>query len=244
MAMPPAISVFQEYGYIQDGDVLDLDTEYQFGFMVSSETGLASLRIVVDEDYEYINLDLSGLNSYTYSGVITYSLSKMMKEIIGESVIKAVVTDSDGRTNSASIRVSLNQPSQPLVPVGFTWHRLGYNSDGLDDFGLVWQGNYGKGIYAKIVPMEGVTLFIFDPEVWYSVTTNFEKVALFTNAIETQTPVSAYSNVAVDMASQIYDDVIGTIMPDGTLHLMHVTSSTSQYVGIQGLETTVTGEAK
>ena len=56
--------------------------------------------------------------------------------------------------------------------------------------------------------------------------------------------IAMYNNVDVNLANGTYDDVIGTRMPDGTLHLIHVTS---HRVGAQqsaGRPIYINGQAK
>ncbi|MBQ8958799.1 MAG: hypothetical protein IJ057_09955 [Bacteroidales bacterium] len=252
----PSIQVLQQEGYLQNGDVVDLspDTLY-FGFTMASnnETNkeLAKLTVKVETfDTEGASIESSNWTgdngevltgtSYTYTSGIYFGT----RDIIGRAVITATVTDAAGETATATIQVSLNEAAQQLIGSTFTWYRLGSTITGLDEFGLNWRGNYPRDTYAKLEPKDGVKLFIFHSEDWTNVNTDVEKAALFNNALEIMTPADNYFNVNVTQANMTYDDVLGTVMADGTCHLIHVTNSHAETVTGQGTAVTITGEAK
>lgn len=250
----PTIEIMQGEDFIQEGDILDLDVDYQYGFRMVSNSQtmmeLATLKLEFKlfdmEDIELFSIDttlfISG-TEYVYQDVIQFS----MRELVGKVSFTGTVTDVGGNSASTTFDVfinQLNQPAYPLEVMAFEWYRLGATATGLEEFGLYWHSNIMRDIYAKLVPLDGVKLFIFNSEKWDEVTTDVEKAALFLEAIETQQTADEYTNVNVSMASMSYDDVIGTVMPDGTCHLIHVTRSYSEYVGPQGISITITGEAK
>ena len=240
----PTITILEGEEYVIDGQTVDLGTEYTFGFTMASnaETGkaLASLKVTIDS-VEWANVDLTGMTEYTYTDVVTYTPQR--DSIIGISHITAVVTDVAGETNYATITLNINEPAQPLVSRAFQWYRLGSTITGLDEFGLQWKGNYPKDTYAKLIPQDGVKLFIFESANWENVTTDVEKAALFSNALETMETADEYWNVNVTQQDMDYDDVIGTVKADGTCYLIHVTHSHSVLLN-SGTETTITGETK
>ena len=228
--------------YLYDGMQVDVNVEYPFCFKVASNTetakDLANFKVYIDDEIQ-VDSTISG-KEFEFSGIFSYEL----REVIDETVIKAVVTDVDGKVNTATINLTVNQPALPLIGTTFTWYRLGNTITGLDEFGLSWKGNYPKDTYAKLVPQDGVKLFIFEAEDWDRVTTDLEKAAFFNNAVETLHTADEYFEVNVTQMNMTYDDVIGTIMPDGTCHLIHVTQSHTEYVAPTGTATTITGEAK
>lgn len=242
----PTIQVYNgEDGYVLATDTVNVNTEVNFGFVVASSATtnkeLVSLVVKVD-DTEWANKDLTGMTEYTYTDKVVYEYDR--DEIVGTSVITATVTDAAGQVATATINLTINQPAQPLIARTFTWYRLGNTITGLDEYGLNWRGNYPRDTYAKLEPKDGVKLYIFNSEDWTNTTTDLEKAALFNNALETMTPAENYFNVNVTQANMTYDDVIGTVLADGTCHLIHVTSSKATYLGTQGTEITITGESK
>ena len=236
----PSIAVLQEEGYVVNGSVVDLNTEVQFGFVCTAnvETGkkLASLVVKID-DTEWANENLSGKTEYTYKDVVKYSPEE--KDIIGESVITAILTDEDGKTATASITLSVNNPAQPLNAVDFEWYRLGNTQTGLEEYGLFWERNI-KDTHAQIKPLDGVTLYKFEPTVWDATTTDIEKAAAFADGAIS---ILVYNNVSTS-AGGTYDDVIGTKMEDGTLHLIRVTKCEIGAFQPEGYPITISGEAK
>ena len=153
---------------------------------------------------------------YTHRDTLRFSRN----EIIGNCVITAKVADVAGESATATIKVSLNQPEEPLAIVDFEWYRLGNTTTGLEEYGLKWEQN-AKSPFAQIKPMDGVILYKFDSSVWDEVTYETQKIAKFSDGATT---ASVYNNVDVNTGAQ-YDDVIGTRTMDGKFHLIHVTSS-------------------
>ena len=127
----------------------------------------------------------------------------------------------------------------PLAVTDFEWYRQGTTQTGLGHYGLNWVGNY-KSPYAQIKPLDGVTLYSFDNSSWNATNTDVEKTALFANSGQM---ITVYNNVDVNYYNSTYDDVIGTKMADGTLHLIHVTSCTSSS-SPGGVICTIHGQSK
>lgn len=217
VVVPPTIEVLAEENYLFDGCIVAVGETYNYGFHMASDAGLSSLNVLINDDLADV-MDLSGAVSYDYRNIVVFGLDK---EIIGECTITAEVTDVNGHSNSASFTVFIDY-EQILEASPFEWRKDGAASAvGLEEFGLSWEMN-SKDIYARIRPLEGVTLFQFDPYVWSDVTTGTDKAMLFTNALETTMPLYEYAHVSA-MSSQNYDDVIGTILPNGNLYLLHIT---------------------
>lgn len=248
----PTIAVITGENYVYDGQTIDVNTDYLFGVRAASnsQTGkeLASFKLNLkimnmDDQVEYTQdttYAISG-TEYVYQDTLGFTYNR---ELVGKVEITATAIDADGKSCHVTINLTINQPAQPLIARTFTWYRLGNTITGLDEYGLNWRGNYPRDTYAKLEPKDGVKLYIFNSEDWTNTTTDLEKAALFNNALETMTPAENYFNVNVTQANMTYDDVIGTVLADGTCHLIHVTSSKATYLGTQGTEITITGESK
>ena len=244
----PTIQILTEEGYVQNNDVLDMYTDYLFGFDMASSTTtnkeLTNLKVNVEAFdlegtstgvTEWANKDLTGLTSFHYVDTLFVELERY--EILGSAVVTAVVTDAAGQTATASFTVSVGMENA-LEPVEFTWNRHGgAAATGLDEFGLEWNSN-AKEIYAVITPKEGAILYRFDPEVWEATTTTTEKAALFG---ETAISVAQFKEVSCTAVDKDYDIVLGTSY-NGEFHLIHVTHS--HVFTFKGTDVTITGEAK
>ena len=248
----PQIAVMTGENYVYDGQTIDLDTDYMIGFRVASNS--QTMKELKTLQLTGKIFDLDGTETYSEDTIINITGTEfvyeevlnltMDRELVSKVEFSATVTDVDGKMNSTTLNLNVNRPAQPLIGRTFQWYRLGNTITGLDEYGLNWRGNYPRDTYAKLEPQDGVKLFIFDAEDWANTNTDIEKAALFNNAIETMTPAENYFNVNVTQANMTYDDVIGTVMPDGTCHLMHVTKSHAETVTGQGTAVTIDGEAK
>lgn len=239
----PSIAILAGEGYVTDGAIVNLNETVNFGFILASnlETNkeLKSLVITID-DAEFDNVELTG-TSYTYTSELVYSMEE--REIIGESVIKAIVTDVEGETATATITLSINEPSAPLFVTPINWVRRGANvTEGaaqLEALGLTWAGSY-KEIFATFKPIEGYNLYKIDAN-WEEILTVADKAALFATAMETMHPMESFREITTAHSSD-YDAIIGTIK-DGEMHLMHITHCAVE-TGNYGTQLTITGEAK
>lgn len=240
----PSIAILAEEGYVTDGAIVNLDETVNFGFVLASnpETNkeLKSLLVTVDdEEWDNGLIELTG-TSYTYTSSIKYSISK---EIISESVIKAIVTDVEGETATATITLSINEPSAPLFVTPINWVRRGANvtegADQLANFGLTWSGSY-KEIFATFKPAEGYSLYKIEGN-WDEIVTVADKAAAFATAMETTHSLESFREITTAHSSD-YDAIIGTIK-DGEMHLMHITHCAVE-TGNYGTQLTITGEAK
>ena len=231
---PPVVSVLGEEGYLYDGQIVDENVEYTFGFNLESFSGLSFLRITIGDEI-FDEKHFSGETSYIYENSVVFTVAK---EIIGDCTFTAVVIDVHNQSSSASFTVYINQQEQPLLSTPFEWVRTGAAEGvGLEEFGLSWRQN-SKDIFARIKPLDGVTLMVFDSSVWDEVTTDIQKAVLFA---ESGLAVTEYANVSV-LDSNNYNDVIGTILPDGTMRLIHVTNSV--VTTFKGLRIDISGEWK
>ncbi len=236
----PSIAVFVgSEGYLYDGAIVDVNVDYPFAFRAASnaqtQKDLATFKIYIDDELQLDSI-ISG-KEFEFTGTFAY---EFRDNIIDETSIKAVVTDVAGKMNTATINLKINQPEEPLTEVDFEWYRLGNDQTGLDEYGLYWHQN-AKSPFAQIKPKDGVILYKFDSNVWNEVVYGTQKAAKFADGATT---IAMYNNVDVNLANGTYDDVIGTRMPDGTLHLIHVTS---HRVGAQqsaGRPIYINGQAK
>ena len=251
----PSIAVIAEEGYIQNNDIIDVNTDYSFGFIVASnaETNKELANLLVNVEIfdvegnsigltEWDNLDLTGMTSYPYRETLTIEYGR--DEIVGTCVITAKVTDAAGEINTATINLSINNPAQQLIARTFEWYRLGNTITGLEEFGLWWDRNL-KATHAQIKPLVGAKLFIFDAEDWEATATDLDKAALFNAAVENNEAVTLYDGINTDVAGdKDYDEVIGSITEDGDMYLIHITHYNRGAFVDQGYPFTITGEAK
>ena len=164
----PSIAVLQGEGYLQNGDEVVAGVEYSFGFIMASNpefpVELSSLLIKINDDV----FDEVRLEGYEYCYVQSVYFTRSRE--LPSATFTAIVTDVSGASATASFTVSIEE-SQPLVANPFEWYRFGATPGvGLEEFGLEWNLN-SKDIRARIRPMGDVLLFMFEPWVWYDVTT-------------------------------------------------------------------------
>lgn len=232
----PVIAVLTGEGYLYDSAVIETNTDYPFGFMVTAnpETLKDIVRVellINDEPVDTVeNIDAQ---EYKYESIFRYDT----REIIDEVVLALRATDADNMTQTAKMYLWINHEDY-LVPGDFTWNRHGGNdATGLEPFGLKWERN-AKEIYAVIEPVEGAVMYRFDPEVWEATTTEAELAALFSEATAETEPFKEVSCTAED---KDYDFVLGTTY-QGINYLIHVTHS--HVFTFKGTDVTITGQYK
>lgn len=234
----PSIAIIAEEGYLVGGEVIDMDVVYPYGFIVASnaetQKELAKL-VVVCGGTTICDTVISG-TEFIYRGEI-YFTNNDSRDIIGSAEITATVTDAAGQTNTASIKVDINE-SIALVPTDFEWNRHGAAAvtGGIEEFGLSWTSNT-KDVFANITPLEGAVLYEFDPSVWDATTTEVEKATLFS---EQTISIAKFRGVSA-FASHDYDFVIGTTY-NGENHLIHITRG--EVFNYKGTDVTIKGQAK
>ena len=241
----PSISVIEGDDFVTDGDTVtvNLGQEVKFGFNMSSnnetQSELKSLTLRINDD-PIAEINLSG-NSYSYVDVICFEIGK---EIIGEAVIKATVSDANGYRATSSITLYINFDNPQLVETDFIWERRGSAyATGLEEYGLEWTANH-KDICAQIKPMDGYSLYEFPPEIWSTITTENEKAYFFLTAVENIPSISVFNKISVMDSHDNLDFVIGTINQEtGETHLLHITSCVVEAANY-GLMITITGQAK
>ena len=177
----PAISVMTgDYcitGTADNPTVIDANGDdyinYKYGFHVeaNSETKkeLKNMVIALDVTYYidgeenevyYDTIDLTGKTSYDFSDYLfeqdreTYTLM--------DGIIKAIVTDVDGQTNTATVAFTVEMDETPLLGHTIEWIRKGANVDpdtktAMAALGLEWTGTY-KAPFATIKPLDGAQL--------------------------------------------------------------------------------------
>ena len=246
----PTISVITEEGFVTNGEVIDVDQVFVYGFQMASNSQtkkeLKQLSIATsfidiegnESTPEEEIISLAGKTEYRFVDTVYYEITR---ELVGTIKTVATVTDVDGKINTTTLTLSLNQPALPLITRTFTWNRHGGDDGtGLDEFGLKWTRNLSKAIYAIIEPVEGATLYRFEPTVWDATTTDVEKAALFSEATPVDPQQWKEFNVT-GATTQTFDVVLGTVY-NGEYHLMHITKGT--YYSFKATDATIEGEAK
>ena len=241
----PSIAPISETGFVTNGQTVEIGEVFMYGFTMTANTqtkkDLAKLNITTtitntageSQSIEDV-LTISG-QEYRFADTMYFEA----KEILGTVTFTATVTDVDGKTNSASITISVDQPAQPLTPVNFSWVRQGSNpGTGLEQYGLKWNNN-AKEVFAVIEPVEGATLYGFSSDEWAQVTTNIQKVAAFTDGLHSV--MSDFRGVSA-WSSKDYDFVIGTLY-QGQYHMIHITRG-EVTSGSAGTTITITGQVK
>lgn len=242
----PTISVKVDEGFVQDGDVVQLYTQNKFGFIMASNplTGkkLSSLKVYVD-DTEWANVDLENETSFVYIDSVLYKLDR--EEIIGESVIKAIVTDEAGESNTATITLKIQEPVVPLVGKTVEWVRRGSNLMGdteaeMKSYGLQWTGSY-KEVFATLKPVDGASLYVCDGNDFTEITTLAQKTAYFMDLHENGTPVESYRKITTNNSAN-YNDMLAII--DGENISLVLINHAEIETGGFGTQITITGLAK
>lgn len=237
----PTINVLPGDEYVHDGDIINVNEEFNIGFAMASslETGsqLASFTLVIDDEtFETVTLEGT---EYTFERTLALNTVDT-RDDIDNLVITGTVTDVLGQSASVTMTLILDE-TQELIVEDFEWKRDGSNpGTGLEAFGLAWTSNV-KEVHAVIQPKDkSVKLYQIPAEKWAEVTTQPEKVALFADggvAVE----IDNYKGVSAEVPHDDYNDVIATLY-NGEYYLIHITKGEVTYDNATHI--TITGEWK
>jgi hypothetical protein len=248
----PSIAIMTGENYVYDGQTIDINTEYLIGFRAAANSQtmkeLASFKLVgtiydIDDSVLSTNdstFAISG-SEYVYQEVLNFEV----RELIGKVSLTASVTDVDGKVNSTTITLNINQPAVALEPKDFSWLRKGSeDGTGLAEYGLEWKGN-GKEVFAIIKPVAGAEMYLILPEDWAAVKTDVDKAAFFSDGV--YSVISDFRGVSA-WNSNDYNFVIGTLY-NGQYHMIHITHGEVQSItNAQGqyvrTDITITGQSK
>lgn len=221
----PTIAILAEEGYLVDGSVIDMNVEYPYGFVAASNPltmkNLTRLVVVCGET-TLCDTAISG-TEFTYRGSI-YFTNEDSRDLYDAEII-ATVYDEAGKTNSASLKLQIDEESE-LEASPFQWIRAnGADGTGLADFGLQWTKNVSSRFAAVIEPIPGerVTMYSVPAEKWDEVTTESQLEALFSDGGVAEV-IQDYRGISVD-ATQEYDVVLATLY-NGVYYLLHITKCT------------------
>jgi hypothetical protein len=245
----PTIQVLNEEGYVQNGDVVNINTDFNFGFVMASsaETGkeLASLILKIDDE-DPDTITLTG-TEYTYRGTLRYEITR--DEIVKESTITAIVTDAAGKTATATLNLSINNPAQELVATPIEWVKTGHNVQDLSAYGLLWKETNYKEPFTHIFPADGCMLFACSGygDDFDNIKTDLDLAAYFNNLSEMailpeSINTAEYNKVDCNPANKDYNDLLITKDADGNFHAILIKHATVGYTTATVI--TITGEAK
>jgi hypothetical protein len=245
----PSIAVMTGENFVYDNQTVDLGVTYSIGFRAASNAQ-------TKKELSKFNLNASlyeadGNLIYTKDTTITVSgteyvfqnnnlvFENTVRELVGKAVFTASITDVAGKVKSTTINLSINRPAQPLVVNDFSWNRHGAAAvtGGIEEVGLSWTSN-GKEDFAILKPVEGATLYGFDPEEWGKTTTDVQKAALFTEGVHSV--MSEFRGVSA-WSSKDYNFVIGTVY-NGKFNLIHITKG--EVSTFKGTDVTIIGQIK
>lgn len=255
----PSIAVKTGENYVYDGQTVDIGQNYTLGFRAASNSQtmkeLATFKLNVKfttlDDTETRSYDsiinVSG-TEYTFEQVLNFGLTnnEESRELVAKAIFTATITDVDGKMNSTTINLNINQPAVDLVTKDFTWFRQGSSdATGLAEYGLEWKSNGSREDFAIITPVEGAEMYLILPEDWAAVKTDVDKAAFFSDGV--YSVISDFRGVSA-WNSKDYDYVIGTRY-NGEYHMIHITKGDVERItNSQGqtirTDITITGQSK
>ena len=248
----PSIAVMTGENYVYDGQTLDLNTDYQIGFRVASNSQtmkeLSTFQYTaklydldnVLQDEQNSNVTISG-TEYVYEQVVNFTVNR---ELVGKAEFTGTVTDVDGKTNSVTLTVNLNQPAVALTEEAITWVKTGHNPQDLSAYGLVWKETNYKSPFTHILPAEGSTLYLVEngDQDYANIRTDIDLSNYYSQLAETGRPIDDYKNVDCNV-SKDYHDLLIVKEANGKLHAINITHAAIT-TPAAGTRITITGNAK
>ncbi len=247
----PIISVIQGEGFIQDGYVLESNVVYWYGFRMSSNTNsmkeLATFRLeakYLDMNGSVISVEDNTYNIGDFEYIFEDNVIFNPRELVGQFILTATVTDVVGNSSCTSIHVYFDQQSVALDVEDIVWVKSGNNTQDLSAYGLVWHPLNFKSPFTHIVPAEGCTLYLVEngDEDFAEIVTDVDLFAYCSILIETARPIDDYNKVDCNNSAN-YHDLLITLDSEGKLHAIHITHADIA-IHADGLRITITGMAK
>ena len=241
----PSIAVIAQDGYLADGDTINLDQVYKYGFNMASntETNKELKSLIININGTEKSIDLSG-TSCSYIDSVSFSFEENREVIDSAAFISATVMDVDGKYASAIITLKANiEFDAPLTVTDFTWNRHGGDdATGLAEYGLEWKSNL-KDVFAQIKPMDGYTLYELNSEDWTNTQTINEKTLLLTNVATEGQSIPVFNKISAFTPASNLDYVLATInFTTYDAHILHITSS--EVTSFKGTDVKIFGQAK
>ena len=237
-----------------------INLKYGFHAEANSETKkeLKNLVIIFDltayedegpvNEVYYDTIDLSGKTSYDYE---EYLFTQEKREIITlmEGTIKAVVTDVDNQSSTASIAFVIEMEEIPVPLIGYTieWKREGQtvvDAEEMAEYGLQWTGTY-KAPFATIKPLnDDVILYVLEDkgDEFDEIQFLNDKYAYFTNLAETATPAESYRHIDANQSAD-YNDLLAVVYGED-LFLIRINHATINYIPGVRTDITIEGDVK
>ena len=247
----PSISILIGENYVYDGQTVDINTNYMFGFRVASNSQtqkeLATLNIAAKlyemDDTQIASNDTTiaiGGTEYVYQETLNFSL----RDLVGKVTITATVTDVDGKRNSVTINLNINQPAVALEIEPFNWVKTGHNVQDLSAYGLIWKETNYKSPFTHILPAEGSSLYLVEngDADFNSIVTDIDLNNYFICLTETSRPIGDYNKVDCSSSAN-YHDLLIVKEADGDLHAINITRADIT-TPAAGIRITITGKAK
>ena len=247
----PSIAIMTGENYVSDGQTIDLNTDYLFGFRVASNSEtqkeLSSFNLVKELYNMDGELQQSDETTATIRGtefVYEDTLNIYVRDLVGKVTITAKVTDVDGKINSQVINLNINQPAVDLTIEDINWVKTGHNVQDLSAYGLVWKETNYKSPFTHILPAEGSTLYLVEngDQDFANIVTDVDLNNYFIQLKETGRPIDDYKNVDCN-ASANYHDLLIVKEANGNLHAINITRADIT-TPAAGTRITITGKAK
>ena len=134
----PSIAVKTGENYVYDGQTVDIGQNYTLGFRAASNSQTMKELATFKLNVKFTTLDDTETNSYdsiinvsgteyTFEQVLNFGLTnnEESRELVAKAIFTATITDVDGKMNSTTINLNINQPAVALEPKDFSWVRQG-----------------------------------------------------------------------------------------------------------------------
>ena len=248
----PSLAVMTGENYLYDGQTIDLTSNYTLGFRAASNSETMKELATFNLNAKLYDLDnvlvqtadttftISG-SEYVYQEPWTFGF----RELVGKAIFTATVADVDGKTNSTTINVNLNNPAVELTVEDINWVKTGHNVQDLSAYGLVWKETNYKSPFTHILPAEGNTLYLIEngDQDFANIVTDIQLNYYYNQLAETGRPIDDYNKVDCNPANRDYHDLLIVKEANGKLHAINITHAEVTNPSA-GTRITITGKAK
>ncbi|MBO7651230.1 MAG: hypothetical protein J6S84_00725 [Bacteroidales bacterium] len=170
----------------------------------------------------------------SYNGTIKYTLKKEAVKNYEKVLFQVVAVTKKEVEAAGHFTVTIKAA---VAEANFKWTKVGTPNPDLSAYGLLWDGNHAKAIYAEIKPLNA------NAKLYELTPADYNKASIAEINFPAD-PTQKYKKILADKTGETtYDNVIASVY-EGKTYVFHITKGTSSYDATTGTTLIIEGTYK